>query len=273
MTDEIFLYSSFAMDKTNAPTPADKLTPKEAEQIETEGAVTEPEHKPKVDTMRIDLHCHSLASWDSSSPIEDIPKRCLEKSIRVQAITDHNCIWGAQAIQKIALDQNMPLTIIIGEEISTTDGELIGLFLTQPIEAGLTPEQTVVEIKKQGGLVLLPHGFDPLKRWHLKAAALQRVAASIDIVETFNSRISRPRWNRAAVTWAEAQGCVMCAGSDAHTIADIGNGWVEVPLRPIQTPADLMAALQGGVPMGVWTHPVIAFIFKMIDRTRRKLKI
>jgi predicted metal-dependent phosphoesterase TrpH len=273
MTDEIFLYSSFAMDKTNAPTPADQLTPKEAEQIETEGAVTEPEHKPKVDTMRIDLHCHSVASWDSSSPLEDIPKRCLEKSIRVQAITDHNCIWGAQAIQKIALDQNMPLTIIVGEEISTTDGELIGLFLTEPIPEGLTPEQTIVEIKKQGGLVLLPHGFDPLKRWHLKAAALQRVAASIDIVETFNSRISRPRWNRAAVAWADEQGRVMSAGSDAHTIADIGSGWVEVPLCSIQTPADLMGALQGGVPMGVWTHPVIAFIFKMIDRTRRKLKI
>jgi predicted metal-dependent phosphoesterase TrpH len=272
MSDEFILHSFLSMDK-NAPTPADKLTPKEAEQIETEGAVTEPEHKPKVDTMRIDLHCHSLASWDSSSPLEDIPKRCLEKSIRVQAITDHNCIWGAQAIQKIALDQNMPLTIIVGEEISTTDGELIGLFLTQPIPEGLTPEQTVIEIKKQGGLVLLPHGFDPLKRWRLRPEALQRVVASIDIVETFNSRISRPRWNRAAVKWADEQGRLMSSGSDAHTIADIGNGWVEVPLRSIQTPADLMAALQGGVPMGVWTHPVIAFMFKMIDRTRRKLKI
>src|SRR5689334_3420367 len=272
MSDEIIL-RSFLENNKSAPTPADKLTPKEAQQIEAEGAVTAPEHKPKVDTMRIDLHCHSMASWDSSSPLEDIPKRCLEKSIRVQAITDHNCIWGAQAIQKIAFEQNMPLTIIVGEEISTTDGELIGLFLTQPIEAGLTPEQTVVEIKKQGGLVLLPHGFDPLKRWHLKAKALQRVAASIDIVETFNSRISRPRWNRAAVTWANEQGRLMSSGSDAHTIADIGSGWVEVPFRSINSPSDLMAALQGGVPMGVWTHPVIAFMFKMIDRTRRKLKI
>jgi predicted metal-dependent phosphoesterase TrpH len=273
MTDEIILYSSFAMDLKSAPTPADKLTPNEAEQIETEGAVTEPEHKPKVDTMRIDLHCHSAASWDSSSPLEEIPKRCLEKSIRVQAITDHNNIWGAQAIQKFVLEQNMPLTIIVGEEISTTDGEIIGLFLTQPIAEGLTPEQTVIEIKKQGGLVLLPHGFDPLKRWRLRPEALQRVAASIDIVETFNSRISRPRWNRAAVKWADEQGRLMSSGSDAHTIADIGNGWVEVPLRPINSPAELMAALQGGVPMGVWTHPVVAFIFKMIDRTRRKFNI
>jgi predicted metal-dependent phosphoesterase TrpH len=161
----------------------------------------------------------------------------------------------------------------VGEEISTTEGEIIGLFLTKPIEAGLTPEESVAQIKKQGGLVLLPHGFDPLKRWHLRSEALQRIAASIDIVETFNSRISRPRWNRVAVQWAEANGRVMSAGSDAHTIADIGSGWAEVPLRPINSPADLMAALEGGVPMGVWTHPVIAFMFKMVDRTRRKLKI
>ena len=175
----------FWMVVKSTPTPADTLTPKEAEQVKTEGAVTEPEHKPKLDTMRIDLHCHSLASWDSSSPLEDIPKRCLEKSIHVQAITDHNCIWRAQQIQKLALDQNMPLTIIVGEEISTTEGEIIGLFLTQPIEAGLSPEDSVAEIKKQGGLVLLPPGFDPLKRWHLKSEALQRITPSIDIVETF----------------------------------------------------------------------------------------
>ena len=63
----------------------------------------------------------------------------------------------------------------------------------------------------------------------------------------------------------------MSAGSDAHTIADIGNAWVEVPAQPITSPADLMAALKDGVPMGVWTHPAIAFLFKMVDRTGRKI--
>jgi hypothetical protein len=63
----------------------------------------------------------------------------------------------------------------------------------------------------------------------------------------------------------------MSAGSDAHTIADIGKAWVEVPARPIDSPDALLAALQDGVPMGVWTHPVIAFLFKMVDRTSRKV--
>lgn len=258
---------------TETVKPADELTPKEVEQIEEEGAVTQPEHTPKPDTMRIDLHCHSEASWDSSSPLKEIPERCVGKRIRVQAMTDHDNIWGAQELQKTVLAQgDMPLSIIVGEEISTSEGEIIGLFLTHKIEAGLSPEKTVAEIKEQGGLVLLPHGFDPLKRWHLKTEARNRIASSIDIVETFNARISRPRWNRAAVKWAEEKGVLMSAGSDAHTIADIGSAWVEVAARPIHSPADLMAALKDGVPMGVWTHPVIAFLYKMVDRTRRKIR-
>lgn len=266
-----FLTSLFAEDTKDESTPAEELTPEQEEQIEEEGAVIEPEPESRPDTMRIDLHCHSEASPDSSSPLEEIPERCVEKGITVQAITDHNCIWGAQQLQEeVHAREDIPLRIIVGEEISTTEGELVGLFLKEKIDAGLTPEETVLEIKKQGGLVLLPHGFDPLKRWHLRMEARTKISTSIDIVETFNSRISRPRWNRAAVQWAQEHGVPMSAGSDAHTIADIGNAWVEVPARAINGPGDLLAALQDGVPMGVWTHPVIAFLLKMVDRTRRK---
>ncbi|MGB7876802.1 MAG: PHP domain-containing protein [Anaerolineales bacterium] len=258
--------------KHNKTKPVDQLTPEEIEQLETKGAVVEPDLESGPGTMRIDLHCHSEASPDSSSPLEEIPDRCVETGITVQAITDHNCIWGAQELQKAVLERkDSPLTIIVGEEISTSEGELVGLFLNEKVEAGLSPEETVAAIKGQGGLVLLPHGFDPLKRWHLKIEARKKIAASIDIVETFNSRISQPHWNRAAMKWAEERGVPMSAGSDAHTIADIGNAWVEVPARPVNSPAALMACLQDGVPMGVWTHPVIAFLYKMVDRTRRKI--
>lgn len=254
-------------------TPVDNLSPEEAEQLETEGAVIEPEPEFDPGTMRIDLHCHSEASPDSSSPFEEIPDRCLEKGISVQAITDHNRIWGAQKLQEtVRQREDLPLTIIVGEEISTSEGEIIGLFLNEKIEADLSPEETVAAIKGQGGLVLLPHGFDPLKRWHLKIEARKKIASSIDIVETFNSRISRPHWNRAAMKWAEERNVAMSAGSDAHTIADIGNAWVEVPARPVNSPSALLACLEEGVPMGVWTHPVIAFLFKMVDRSRRKIK-
>jgi predicted metal-dependent phosphoesterase TrpH len=164
-----------------------------------------------------------------------------------------------------------PLTIIVGEEVSTTHGEIIGLFLREKIPAGMSPGETVAAIKEQGGLVVLPHGFDPLKRWRLQPTALETVADQIDVVETFNARISNLRWNQAAVDWSQLHGVAMSAGSDAHTFADIGSAWVEVPVQHIQGPQDLLAALQSGVPVGEWTHPAIAFAYKFWDRSLRRL--
>jgi predicted metal-dependent phosphoesterase TrpH len=243
-------------------------------QIEKIGAVPSPGGRLEPGTIKIDLHCHSEASADCSTPLELIPARCRARRVNVQAITDHNQVWGAQKLKEIVARQpdglSSSLTVIVGEEVSTTEGEIIGLFLEELVPAGMTPEATVERIKAQGGLVLLPHGFDPLKRWRLKQAALNRIADQVDIVETFNARISRPSWNRAAVSWAEVHQRAMSAGSDAHVLADIGSAWVEVPQQAIRTPQDLLNALKHGVPVGVWTHPVLAYIFKFWDRTRRR---
>jgi predicted metal-dependent phosphoesterase TrpH len=259
----------------------EQLTPDEASEVEARGAVLKVGGKTELGTMKVDLHCHSEASHDCCTPLELIPLRCQTRGVNVQAITDHNLIWGAQRIKGIVeeLAQNAeaggpsyraPLTVIIGEEISTNEGELIGLFLEERIESGLSPEETVERIKSQGGLVLLPHGFDPLKRWRLRPEARERIAHSIDIVETFNARISQPRWNRAAVAWSLERSLPISAGTDAHTLADIGSAWVEVPYQPIQKPQDLLRALEEGTPAGQWTHPVIASIYKLWDRTRRR---
>jgi predicted metal-dependent phosphoesterase TrpH len=224
--------------------------------------------------MQIDLHCHSEASYDCDTLLRSFPQRCKERNIRVQAITDHNQIWGAQKLQEIAQEgaeeKGVKLTVIVGEEVSTREGEIIGLFLVERIDPGLRPEETVERIKAQGGLVLLPHGFDPMKRWRLQPEARQRISDSIDLVETFNARISQPRWNRAAVAWAQDHKALMSAGSDAHTLADIGSAWVETPYQAIGGPEDLLRALEGGTPVGEWTHPGIAFAYKLWDRTRRR---
>jgi predicted metal-dependent phosphoesterase TrpH len=260
-------------------TPVDEqleqLTPAQVEEVEKGGAVTESQDELPAGLMKIDLHCHSEASPDSSTPLQLIPDRCRERGIRVQAITDHNVISGALELRAMVENEKPgdapPLTIIVGEEISTTEGEIIGLFLTEPVVPGLTPEETVAQIKAQGGVVLLPHGFDPLKRWRLKPVALRRIQKAVDVVETFNARISRPKYNQAAVAWCEANGALMSAGSDAHTLADIGSAWVEVPHRPVRRPDELLQALKGGVPVGEWTHPWLAFAKKVWDRTRRRL--
>lgn len=249
-------------------------TPEEIEDIEAAGAVSEEQRKPDPRLMRIDLHCHSEASPDCSTPLDRIPDRCRERGIAVQAITDHNQIWGARKLVELAAEEQStalpPVKFIVGEEITTRQGELIGLFLQRKVKAGLSPEETVAEIQEQGGLVLLPHGFDPLKRWRLKPDAREDIAGQIDIVETFNTRISQPRWNREAVRWAEEHDTLMSAGSDAHTLADIGSAWVEVPGRRVEKPQDLLSALRGGVPVGKWRHPVVAFLYKLWDRTRRR---
>ncbi len=251
-------------------------TPAEKEQIETAGAVRAEQPRAETGTIKIDLHCHSEASIDCSTPLSLIPARCLARGIRVQAITDHNQIWGAQKLLELVEREEVEgargLTIIPGEEVSSRDGEIIGLFLHELIPPGLSAEETVERIKDQGGLVVIPHGFDPLKRWRLKPAALQRITPRVDVVETFNARISDIRWNQAAVDWAKAKGVPMSAGSDAHTLADIGSAWTEAAWRPVSGPEDLLQALEGAIPVGEWTHPVLAFLFKAWDRTRRRFR-
>ncbi|HSL44334.1 MAG TPA: PHP-associated domain-containing protein [Anaerolineales bacterium] len=267
------------MDTRPSSEQMEELTPKEADEVETLGAVVEEEDAyAEPGNMKIDLHCHSEASADCSTPLEMFPARCRERGVWVQAITDHNEIWGAQKLQEMVEEEKIkkagfPLTIIVGEEVSTTHGEIIGLFLKEKIPAGMSPKETVAAIKEQGGLVSLPHGFDPLKRWRLQPTALETVADQIDVVETFNARISQLRWNQAAVDWAKVHEVPMSAGSDAHTLADIGGAWVEVPVQRIQSPQDLLSALQSGVPVGEWTHPVVAFAYKVWDRSLRRLRV
>lgn len=249
---------------------------KEISPLTTLSEVKSDQPLTQIDVIRVDLHCHSEASPDCSTPLESIPERCRQRGIHYQAITDHNQIWGAQQL-KAFLDKERENGgrqyphIIVGEEISTLEGEIIGLFLQEKIEAGLTPEASIQRIIEQGGLVLLPHGFDPLKRWRLTPRALARVANSIDIVEAFNARVSRARWNRVAANWAIARNLPMSAGSDAHTLTDVGNAWVEMKQRSINGPGDLLAALTGTTPAGEWTHPVIAFVYKLWDRTWRRI--
>ena len=150
-------------------------------------------------------------------------------------------------------------------------GEIIGLFLKERIEPGLSPEETVRQIREQEGLALLPHGFDPLKRFRLRDSAREAIAAQIDIVESYNARISHMRWNEAAAEWAKGRQLPVSAGSDAHLLSDIGAAWLEAPFQLVNTPQDLLHCLQQGVPTGVWTHPVQAFLQKQWHRLMSRL--
>ena len=214
-----------------------------------------------VQVMRLDLHVHTEVSHDCRTKLRDIPLWMLRTNTRVIAITDHDQQRGGPELASIVADLGLGsrLSIIPGEEVTTSEGELIGLFLKERIPPQLTPEETVHEIKAQGGLVMLQHGFDPLKRYRLRPEATLRIADSIDIVETFNSRLSHHRWNKRAALWASEKKLPICAGSDAHTLQDIGEAWVETPFRLIHSPEALLDSLKAGVIGGRWTHPVYAY--------------
>jgi predicted metal-dependent phosphoesterase TrpH len=224
--------------------------------------------------LRIDLHCHSEASHDCVTPLEQIPPQLIARGIHVQAITDHDQVWGAQKLKEMVEahpEWRGKLTIIVGEEVSTSEGEIIGLFLTELVPAGLTPEETVKRIKAQGGLVSLPHGFDPLKRHRLRPTARERIAVDIDIVEAFNARISHVKWNRAAEEWARARGKGIASGSDSHTWADLGCCAAESEWQGrVTAPAELLKALAPSRIKGQWTHPVWAFVNKARYWLQRK---
>lgn len=222
--------------------------------------------------MRIDLHLHTEASKDCSSPYREVLERLRAREIGVQAVTDHDTIEGALRLRELAHEDGEGPQVIVGEEITTSEGELIGLFLEELVPPGLSPEETIERIRAQGGLVLLPHGFDPLKAMRLKPRARRRVASRIDIVEAFNARVSRPTRNAEARAWAAARDVAVSAGTDAHRVADVGIAWVEAPERAITGPDALLAALREGEIHGDWTHPLWAVLQKGADRALRSVR-
>jgi hypothetical protein len=170
--------------------------------------------------MKADLHTHTLASGDSLSSQKEIAAACRRGGIDCLAITDHN------RLTRCELDG---IRIIPGEEIMTTSGEIIGLFLSEEIPARLTAEETVRRIKGQGGLVFVPHPFDHFRRTaRLKPDALARIAPFVDIVEVLNGRNLLPGDDLRARESAASRRLPAGAGSDAHTPGEIGAFYVEM---------------------------------------------
>ena len=186
--------------------------------------------------VRVDLHLHSSASFDCRVPPLDVARRCRQLGLSPIFLTDHEGIGGAQSLLEAGQ------AAVIGEEILTTEGEVMGLFLKNAVPSRLSPEETVAAIKGQGGLVYLEHPYDTGRR-NLREAAIERVAAQIDIVEVFNGR-SRPEVNRAAEELRSTLGVPAGAGSDAHTLKEIGSVYVE--MEAFEGAVDFLAKLRAG---------------------------
>lgn len=175
--------------------------------------------------FKADLHVHTCYSKDSVSSPEKIVQHCLDIGINCLAVTDHDTISGALELKRIA-----PFTIIIGEEVLTSCGEIIGLFLTEEIPPHLSPEETVARIKAQGGLVCIPHPFDRFRpHSRLSRNALEKIIPDVDLIEVFNSRTFLLQDAARALQLAQSRGLPGTVGSDAHVVREIGRSFIELP--------------------------------------------
>ena len=187
--------------------------------------------------LKADLHVHTCYSHDSTAPLQSIINRCIQTGINCLAITDHNTAEGA-----LLLKGDAPIHIIVGEEVKSSEGDIIGLFLKETIPKDLTPQQTVREIKSQGGLVMVPHPFDRVRHSALGLEAFQSIAHEVDIVETFNARNFFNADDAQAEEIARQFRMVRAAASDGHASVELGRTYNLIP-GFLDTPQDFLQGL------------------------------
>lgn len=207
--------------------------------------------------IKVDMHTHSEYSPDSRTPLASQAAAIKAAGLHVVCATDHNTIEGALRLRELADG----FRVIVGEEVSSQDGEIIGLFLDKPVPRGLSAEETIARIHDQGGLVSIPHPFSRNRRFHLRRAALERVWKDIDCIEVFNAREAFTQDNIRAAAFAKDKGLPGAVGSDAHRASEIGRAWVEV--EEFAGRDDFIAALREGSVIGKLTGNYIHVLTRL----------
>ena len=149
-----------------------------------------------------DLHAHSRASFDSLASPASLVRTAASRGLTHLAITDHDRIDGALEARDRAAELAPGLTVIVGEEVRTADGDLICLFLDEAIPPGLPADEAIARARAQGGLVGVPHPFDRFRGSLLRDARMERLAGSVDWIETHNARIALGNGNQLAAEFA-----------------------------------------------------------------------
>lgn len=197
-----------------------------------------------------DFHIHTRFSRDSILSEEKFIRTALERGLTHVAVTNHNNVEGAVAVRdKVAeLGLTDELTVILGEEVSTADGEVVGVFLQRTIPRGLSADETADAIHQQGGLVSVPHPYDPFRQSHIREEPLIGLleAGKVDMIEVFNSRVTLQRHNLKAAQVAARYGVPGIACSDSHSSFEIAMSFNALPV--FASADELRAAL----PMNEW---------------------
>ena len=190
------------------------------------------------------MHTHCEYSPDSRTPVGVQALAIRAAGLDVVCATDHNTIEGALRLRESADG----FRVIVGEEISSRDGELIGLFLETAVPRDLSAEETIARIHDQGGLVSVPHPYSHNRIYRIKREALERVWPTVDAIEVFNAREAFANDNRRALAFAQARDIPGTVGSDAHRPWEIGRAYLECP--DFSARDDFLRSVRAGVVTG-----------------------
>ena len=173
--------------------------------------------------IKVDMHTHSEYSPDSRTSLAAQAAALKLAGVDVVCATDHNTIEGALRLRDMGVQR-----VIVGEEVSSRAGEIIGLFLEKPIPRDKSAEETIGLIHEQGGLVSVPHPFSRNRLYHIRREVLERLWPQIDCIEVFNGREAFAASNTRAEAFAKAHDIPGAVGSDAHRVIEIGRSWIEM---------------------------------------------
>jgi len=191
--------------------------------------------------IEVDLHMHTDHSPDCATPVDVLLNTARDRGLGAIAVTDHNEVSGALEARRIA-EEAGDIKVIVAEEVKTAEqGEVIGLFLQEKIPRGMTMAQTIAEIRRQGGLVYVPHPFD---RFHSVPdyEHLIEIVEEVDILEVFNPRVALTAFNEEAERFARKYRIVPGAGSDSHVAQGLGS--VRVRIHDFDGPEEFLEAMR-----------------------------
>lgn len=210
--------------------------------------------------VKVDLHTHSIASPDGSLDEPDY-RKLLAGGLDFIAVTDHNTVSFALEIR-----EKLGPVIIVGEEITTRDGEIIGLYLHEVVKAGMTAKETADAIHAQGGLVYIPHPFETVRKG-LALATLDSIAADVDIIETRNGRAIFQNRSKHAEAWAAKHNVPGAASSDAHGRHGWGKTYSVLHSEPN---VKKLPKLLAGAQLVVGSPGIRGVLYPKVNRIRRR---
>ena len=210
----------------------------------------------------VELHSHTLWSKDCLVDFESIIRRCIQCGVDRIAITDHNTSNGALAMQKLA-----PNLVIVGEEIMTDRGEILGYFMQESIPEGLTPDETIRCLRDQDAVISVSHPFDRLRKgaWHEED--LLKIIDQVDAIEVFNARCMFPEDNTKAQMFAEKHHLTGTVGSDAHSVIEYGRTLNQ--MQPFEGASDFLLSLRAAHQVNHYSSRFVHFYSKTATLSKK----